>query len=71
MEEPATKATYVRKTGRWKIYWMRADLKWHAYPTHPEATYWLGYGVLWERQSQVAIAGNAAFVTALQTAVGI
>jgi hypothetical protein len=22
---------------RWKIYWQRADMKWHAYPPHPEA----------------------------------
>jgi hypothetical protein len=39
MEEPVAKATYVRKTNRWKIYWMRADLKWHSYPTHPEAIF--------------------------------
>jgi hypothetical protein len=30
-------ATYVRRTNRWKIYWQRADLKWHAYPPQPEA----------------------------------
>ena len=36
-EEPAAKATYTHKTDRWKIYWQRADLKWHAYPPHPEA----------------------------------
>lgn len=39
IEEPAAKATYVRKTNRWKIYWQRADLKWHAYPPHPEALF--------------------------------
>lgn len=39
MEEPAAKATYVRKTSRWKIFWMRADLKWHSYPTQPEAIF--------------------------------
>lgn len=22
---------YVRKTGDWTLYWMRADLKWHVY----------------------------------------
>ena len=37
IEEPVAKATYVRTTKRWKIYWMRADLKWHSYPPHPEA----------------------------------
>ena len=38
-EEPAAKTTYNRKTNRWKIYWMRADLKWHSYPPHPEAVF--------------------------------
>jgi hypothetical protein len=38
IEEPAAKATYNRTTNRWKIYWQRADLKWHSYPSHPEAT---------------------------------
>lgn len=37
IEEPVAKATYNRTTDRWKIYWMRADLKWHSYPPHPEA----------------------------------
>ena len=39
IEEPAAKATYNRRTNRWKIYWMRADLKWHSYPPHPEALF--------------------------------
>jgi hypothetical protein len=39
IEEPAAKATFVRKTDRWKIYWQRSDLKWHAYPPHPEALF--------------------------------
>ncbi|WP_394150939.1 DUF3024 domain-containing protein [Vibrio maritimus] len=25
------KATFVRTQGVWKVYWMRQDLKWHAY----------------------------------------
>ena len=36
-EEPAAKVTYVRKIDRWKIFWQRADLKWHVYPPHPKA----------------------------------
>lgn len=39
IEEPVAKATYNRRTNRWKISWMRADLKWHAYPPHPEAVF--------------------------------
>ena len=30
-EVPVAKATYVKSTGIWKIYWQRADLKWHGY----------------------------------------
>ena len=37
VEGPVAKATYVRGVNRWKIYWQRADLKWHSYPAQPEA----------------------------------
>ncbi len=36
MEQPCAKATYVKTRGIWRIYWMRADLKWHTYPPSPE-----------------------------------
>ena len=39
IEGPVAKTTFVRTTNRWKIYWMRADLKWHSYPPHPEAVF--------------------------------
>lgn len=35
IELPVAKATYVKKSNIWKIYWQRADLKWHSY--EPEA----------------------------------
>ena len=31
METPVAKATYVKSRRIWKLYWMRADLKWHRY----------------------------------------
>ncbi len=31
MESPVAKTTFVRSQNRWKIYWMRRDLKWHGY----------------------------------------
>ncbi|MFE8073467.1 DUF3024 domain-containing protein [Marinobacteraceae bacterium S3BR75-40.1] len=37
IETPVAKATYVKKTQRWKIYWMRSDLKWHSYPPEPDS----------------------------------
>ena len=30
-EMSVAKATFVRTRGVWKIFWMRADLKWHGY----------------------------------------
>lgn len=36
MEQPVAKATYVRTTNLWKVFWMRADLKWHAYSPAPQ-----------------------------------
>jgi hypothetical protein len=32
---PIAKTTFVRSQNIWKVYWMRADLKWHGYtPNH-------------------------------------
>ncbi|MDD5250661.1 MAG: DUF3024 domain-containing protein [Rhodocyclaceae bacterium] len=36
-ELPVAKATYVRKEDSWKIYWHRADGKWHRYEPNAEA----------------------------------
>ena len=36
MESPIAKATFVKKKKSWKIYWQRADLKWHRYEPTPE-----------------------------------
>ena len=38
IEEPVAKATYVKSNGSWKVYWQRADLKWHRYDPNPEAS---------------------------------
>ncbi len=35
IESSVAKATYVRKQKIWKIYWQRADLKWHTYEPNP------------------------------------
>ena len=35
VEEPVAKATYVATRRRWRVFWMRADCKWHAYPPKP------------------------------------
>ena len=38
MHTPVAKLRFVRTTGAWTLYWMRADLKWHRYePAEPTA----------------------------------
>lgn len=36
VENAVAKATYVKGQQIWKVYWMRADLKWHRY--EPQAS---------------------------------
>src|SRR5213079_3369603 len=36
MEHPVAKATFVRSKNRWRIFWMRRDLKWHGYEPNLE-----------------------------------
>ena len=36
IEEPVAKATYVKRNNLWKVYWRKADLKWHRYDPEPE-----------------------------------
>lgn len=37
LENPIAKTTYVRSQKLWKLYWQRADLKWHSYEPYPKA----------------------------------
>ena len=37
IEEMVAKATYVKRANEWKIYWQRADMKWHLYEPFPTA----------------------------------
>lgn len=34
-EYPVAKSTFVKAKNYWKVFWMRADLKWHSYPPQP------------------------------------
>lgn len=36
IEHAIAKATYVKRAKKWRLYWMRADLKWHRYKPVPE-----------------------------------
>lgn len=31
LRTPVAKFRFVRSAGEWRLYWMRQDLKWHAY----------------------------------------
>ena len=35
MESAIAKATFVKSHNYWKVFWKRADLKWHSYPYQP------------------------------------
>lgn len=36
VESRVAKATYVKKTKMWKLYWMRGNMKWTRYEPRPE-----------------------------------
>lgn len=36
IEEPVAKTTFVKTKKVWKVFWQRADLKWHRYDPNPE-----------------------------------
>ena len=36
IEEAVAKTTFVKTKKIWKVYWQRADLKWHRYDPNPE-----------------------------------
>lgn len=37
IEGSCAKATYVKSTKLWKLYWKRADMKWHCYQPFPDS----------------------------------
>ena len=39
MEHPVAKTTFVKTQKKWKVYWQRADLKWHGYEPNPVVSY--------------------------------
>ncbi len=36
LEIPIAKATWVKSRKVWRVFWQRADMKWHSYPPLPE-----------------------------------
>lgn len=35
LQHPVAKAMYVKNQKIWKVFWQRADLKWHGYEPNP------------------------------------
>jgi len=36
VELPVAKATVVRASRRWRVFWLRQDMKWHSYKPVPD-----------------------------------
>ncbi|WP_019627727.1 DUF3024 domain-containing protein [Thioalkalivibrio sp. AKL10] len=36
LEIPIAKTTLVKKSGAWKIFWLRSDLAWHRHDPKPD-----------------------------------
>jgi hypothetical protein len=45
-ESSVAKATYVKKEGLWRVYWMRQDLNWHRYDPRPSVRSLEAFGTL-------------------------
>lgn len=35
LEHGVAKATFVKSSNDWKVFWLRSDLKWHSYQPQP------------------------------------
>jgi hypothetical protein len=35
IESPIAKTTFIKSKNYWKLFWLRADLKWHSYQPTP------------------------------------
>ncbi len=38
-ETMVAKTTYIKKSGKWKIFWQKADMKWYSYDPVPETNF--------------------------------
>ncbi|CAM3887156.1 DUF3024 domain-containing protein [Rheinheimera salexigens] len=38
IEQPIAKATHIKQSKTWQIFWLRQDLKWHSYDPVPEVS---------------------------------
>ncbi len=57
IEASVAKATYVKNKKIWKVYWQRADLKWHKYVPDPEVKYIEQFVAIVERDDHACFWG--------------
>lgn len=57
MEHSVAKTTFVRTQGIWKVYWQRADLKWHRYDPDAEVSNLEGFIAVVERDEYCCFYG--------------
>lgn len=39
VENPIAKATFVKASKEWRVYWFKSDMKWHRYDPNPTVKY--------------------------------
>jgi len=57
MRNPVAKATYVKRTDTWKVYWHRADQRWHAYEPAAEVDSVEGFLAVVDRDAHACFWG--------------
>ena len=57
MEHPVAKATYVKSRDIWRVYWQRADLRWHRYEPNAEVQSLDGFLEVVERDEYACFFG--------------
>jgi hypothetical protein len=57
MEHPVAKATYVKSRDIWRVFWQRADLKWHRYEPNAEVQSLDGFLEVVERDEYACFFG--------------
>ena len=58
LEHPIAKATYNKSKRNWKVYWQRADLKWHSFEPSPEVNPSKTFSPSFRRISMVVSSAN-------------
>jgi hypothetical protein len=61
LEQPVVKATYNTSKRNWKVYWQRAELKWHGYKPNPEVDSIEDFSHSFRKMSMAASSANGSY----------